>query len=50
MTAIGDAKGTAKGIWYCRRDWKNMYFNGDLTEKQLLAKVIGTIPASVFQW
>jgi hypothetical protein len=36
-------------MWYCRKDWKNMYFNGDLTEEQLLSKVIGTIPASVIQ-
>lgn len=43
MAVIGGTNGKAIGTWYCSKEWKDAYLNGDLTQAQLVIKVIGTV-------
>ena len=43
IAGIGGTNGMAIGTWYCSKEWKDAYLNGDLTQVQLVIKVIGTV-------
>ncbi len=41
--AVGDRFGTAIGMWYCSKEWKEAYIKDSLTAEEVLLSVLGTM-------
>jgi hypothetical protein len=43
MTVVGTANGGTAGTWYCTKEWKDSYLNGEMNDDALILKVLGSM-------
>lgn len=43
MTVVGTQSGGTAGTWYCKKEWKDEYLQGYLTDTDICLKVLGTM-------
>ncbi len=40
---VGNVHGIAVGMWYCSKEWTDSFIKGEITEKELMLKVMGSM-------